>query len=145
MTIKSPVSADASGLSEYRPMAEINVTPLVDVMLVLLVIFMVAAPLMVQGVPIELPKTSASKLSQPRRPMIVSLARDGSLYVRGDKVAADDLEGKLAALRADEGDTIVYVRADRGVAYGQVMEILGQVAKSGYARLSLLADPIATK
>ncbi len=125
----------------YKPLAEINVTPFVDVMLVLLIIFMVAAPLMVQGVPLELPKTSASKLGAMKKPMVVSLAPDGKLYIRDEEVTPQTLVGRLMEIKAQEGDVVVYVRADRKMAYGDVMELLGRVRESGYARVSLLSQP----
>ena len=125
----------------YKPMAEINITPMVDVMLVLLVIFMVTAPLLVAGVPVELPHTSAARVSHPRKPMIVSLAADGSLYIRDEQVSKDGLVERLMALRGQEGDTIVYVRADKNRAYGEVMDLLGKVGESGYGRVSLLSQP----
>ncbi len=126
---------------EYKPLAEINVTPFVDVMLVLLIIFMVCAPLMVQGVPIELPKTSASKLGTVKKPMVVTLAGDGNLYIRDEQVTRDTLVTRLMSLKSQEGDGIVYVRADRKIAYGDVMELLGRVGESGFARVSLLSQP----
>ena len=125
----------------YRPMAEINITPMVDVMLVLLVIFMVAAPLMVAGVPVELPHTSAARVSQLKKPMIVSLAADGNIYIREEQVIKDGFVPRLQALHAAEGDTVVYVRADKKSSYGDVMEILGKVGESGYGRVSLLSQP----
>jgi len=125
----------------YQPMAEINVTPFVDVMLVLLIIFMVAAPLMVQGVPVELPKTSAAKLGQIKKPMVVTLAGDGNLYIRDEQVTRQTLVSRLMQLKAQEGDGIVYVRGDRKIPYGDVMEILGRVGESGFARVSLLSQP----
>lgn len=127
--------------SGYRPMAEINITPFVDVMLVLLIIFMVAAPLLIQGVPVDLPSTSAGKLAQTKKPMVVTLNGQGQLYIRDEEVARQALVSRLAQIRAAEGDTVVYVRADRAVAYGDVMEILGRVGESGYARVSLLSKP----
>jgi biopolymer transport protein TolR len=130
------------GESSYKPLAEINVTPFVDVMLVLLVIFMVAAPLMVQGVPVELPKTSATKLGTVKKPMVVSMAADGNLFVRDEQVPRQDLVSKLMAIKSQEGaDGVVYVRADKKIAYGDVMEILGRVGESGFARVSLLSQP----
>lgn len=133
-------SLDDDG-DEYKPLAEINVTPFVDVMLVLLIVFMVAAPLMVQGVPVNLPKTSATKIAQVRKPMVVTLAPDGSLYIRDEQVDRGRLVSRLMALRSDEGDNVVYVRADRSVPYGEVMEILGRVGETGYQRVSLLSQP----
>jgi biopolymer transport protein TolR len=130
------------GEMSYKPLAEINVTPFVDVMLVLLIIFMVAAPLMVQGVPVELPKTSATKLGTVKKPMVVSLAADGNLFIRDEPVARQNLVSRLMAIKSQEGgDSIVYVRADKKIAYGDVMEILGRVGESGFARVSLLSQP----
>ena len=125
----------------YKPMAEINITPMVDVMLVLLVIFMVTAPLLVAGVPVELPNTVAARLSQPKKPMIVSLVADGSLYIREEQVTKDNLVPRLIQLRSVEGDAVVYVRADKKSVYGEVMDLLGKVGQSGYGRVSLLSQP----
>jgi biopolymer transport protein TolR len=131
--------------TSYKPMAEINVTPMVDVMLVLLIIFMVAAPLMVQGVPVNLPKTSATKLGSVKKPMVVTLSDDGNLYIRDEQVARQNLVARLLQLKAAEGgDGIVYVRADKTIPYGDVMEILGRVGESGFARVSLLSQPSPT-
>jgi biopolymer transport protein TolR len=140
MSLQSGPSDDADEGEAYKPLAEINVTPFVDVMLVLLIVFMVAAPLMVQGVPVDLPKTSATKLEKVRKPMVVTLAPDG-LYIRDEPVAPGRLVDRLSAMRAEEGDTVVYVRADRQIPYGDVMEILGRVGEGGYQRVSLLSQP----
>jgi biopolymer transport protein TolR len=138
-TTTSGIDGDDEG--GYRPMAEINITPMVDVMLVLLIIFMVAAPLMVAGVPVELPKTSAARVGQVKKPMIVTLTADGKLQIRNDFVSRNELIPKLKELRATEGDAVVYVRSDGKNAYGDVMEILGRVGESGYGRVSLLSQP----
>jgi biopolymer transport protein TolR len=137
------VGSGASGDDDngYKPLAEINVTPMVDVMLVLLIIFMVAAPLMVQGVPLELPKTSASKLGTVKKPMVVSLSPDGKLYIRDEEVTPQTLVSRLMEIKSQEGDGIVYVRADRKIAYGDVMTLLGKVGESGFSRVSLLSQP----
>ena len=127
----------------YRPLAEINITPLVDVMLVLLVIFMVTTPLMMGGVPVELPDTTAARVSETRKPVVVTLAADGALYLRDAPLSSATLVPSLRALRAEEGDAVVYVRADRRIAYGQVMELIGRVGESGYARVSLLSQAAA--
>lgn len=125
----------------YKPVADINITPMVDVMLVLLIIFMVAAPLMVAGVPVDLPKTSAVKLGQTKKPMVVTLTPQGTLQVREEFIPRANIVTRLMAIRAAEGDTVVYVRADKSQAYGDVMEILGRVGEAGYGRVSLLAQP----
>jgi biopolymer transport protein TolR len=127
----------------YKPLAEINITPFVDVMLVLLVIFMVAAPLMVAGVPVDLPKTSATRMAQTKKPMVVTLAADGMLQIREERIERAALVPRLLQLKAEEGDTVVYVRADKSIPYGQVMEVLGRVGEVGYQRVSLLAQPLA--
>jgi biopolymer transport protein ExbD len=124
----------------YKPMAEINITPMVDVMLVLLIIFMVAAPLMVAGVPVELPKTSAARVGQSKKPMVVTLTADGRLQIRNEFVSRDQLVPRLRQIHAAEGDAVIYVRGDKKVIYGDVMEILGLVGQSGYARVSLLSQ-----
>lgn len=139
MSVGGGGSDDGEG---YKPLAEINVTPFVDVMLVLLIIFMVAAPLMVQGVPVDLPKTSASKLGTVKKPMVVTMAGDGNLYIRDEQVTRETLVPRLMAIKSQEGgEGIVYVRADKKIAYGEVMEILGRVGESGFARVSLLSQP----
>jgi biopolymer transport protein TolR len=138
MSVGSGASDDDDG---YKPLAEINVTPMVDVMLVLLIIFMVAAPLMVQGVPLELPKTSATKLGTIKKPMVVSLSPDGKLYIRDEEVTPQTLVSRLMEIKSQEGDGIVYVRADRKIAYGDVMTLLGKVGESGFSRVSLLSQP----
>ena len=140
MGMSANVSSGDGEDSSYRPMAEINITPMVDVMLVLLIIFMVAAPLMVTGVPIELPKTTAAKLGQSKKPMVVTLTADGKLQIRNDFVTRDALVGKLREMRAAEGDAVVYVRADKKNPYGEVMDLLGQVGQSGFSRVSLLSQ-----
>ena len=127
--------------SQTKIMADINVTPMVDVMLVLLVIFMVTAPLLVAGVPVQLPKNSAQRISQPNKPVIVTLAADGRLYIRDEPVEAASLIPRLSAMRAGEGEAVVYVRADKTIPYGEVMELLGRLSASGYQHISLLSQP----
>jgi biopolymer transport protein TolR len=129
----------------YQPLAEINITPFVDVVLVLLIIFIITAPLMTAGVPVELPDTSAKRLSQPKKPMIVTLAADGALYIRDEQVAPEGFSARLASLRAQEGDAVVYVRADKKNSYGAVMELLSHVGEGGYQRVSLLSQPSSSK
>jgi TolR protein len=124
----------------HRPLAEINVTPFVDVMLVLLIIFMVAAPLMMVGVPIDLPRTSAAKVTQPRQPVIVSVGKDGKVYIGEQETAPAELQDRLSALRAKDPNAVVYVRGDRSIPYGRVMEVMGQVGQAGFARVSLIAE-----
>jgi len=126
--------------ADFPPMAEINVTPFVDVMLVLLIIFMVTAPLMLAGVPVKLPQTAAARQNPPEKPLVITLSADGGLHIRNEAVTPEALIERLAALRNTEGDGIAYVRADKSIPYGQVMEVLGNVASAGYARVSLLSE-----
>jgi len=134
---------DDGGDGGYRPLAEINVTPFVDVMLVLLIVFMVAAPLMMVGVPLQLPKTAATSLGQPREPIIVSVTRNGQVYLREEPLTLVDLPRRLAALHAGDRQATVYVRGDQTLAYGRVMQVIGLVNQAGFARVSLIAEGMA--
>jgi TolR protein len=139
MAIVLPPSGE-SGDDSYKPLSEINVTPMVDVMLVLLVIFMVAAPLLTVGVPVTLPKTSAAEVTKPQEPIIVTINKDGDTFIADDKVTGDDLKARLAALAARDPSRIVYVRGDRTIQYSQLMDLLGAVNKAGFSKVSLLAE-----
>src|ERR1700692_3631634 len=120
--------------SRRRPvMAEINVTPMVDVMLVLLVIFMVTAPLLTVGVPLDLPKSRATTLTEPKKPVVISLNRDAEVFIGDERVDADELEPRLAALAAEDPNRIVYVRSDKTNTYAQLMDTLGLVNLAGFS------------
>ena len=133
----TPAGDESSG---YRPMAEINVTPLVDVMLVLLIIFMITAPLMMAQLPIELPKAGAEDMGKPPEPLIVALDAKGQFYIGSDMVPAADLPARLKAMADKDPDQVVYVRADKGIPYGQVMSLLGTVGQVGFVHISLMSD-----
>jgi biopolymer transport protein ExbD len=124
-----------------RLMSEINVTPFIDVMLVLLIIFMVTAPLMMAGVPLKLPKASAATLSPPHKPVVVSLDKEGKLFVGDDPASLETLPARLAAMVKDDPELVVYVRADKSIDYGRVVELFAKIGGSGVSRLSLLAEP----
>jgi biopolymer transport protein ExbD/biopolymer transport protein TolR len=119
---------------------EINVTPFVDVMLVLLIVFMVAAPLMMAGVPVQLPRSEAKRVSAPREPTVVSIDREGAIHLKQERIEPADLRARLSALAATDREIVVYVRADRSIPYGRAMEVLGIVSASGVARVSLLSE-----
>ena len=144
MAIALPPSGEA-GEDRYAPLAEINVTPMVDVMLVLLVIFMVTAPLLTVGVPLELPKSRATELTEPKKPVIISLNRDGEVFIGDERVDADQLEPRLTQLAAEDASRIVYVRSDRTNTYAQVMDTLGLVNHAGFSKVSLIAEAAAPR
>lgn len=128
------------GEDRYRPLAQINVTPMVDVMLVLLVIFMITAPLLTVGVPLNLPKSSAAAVTQPSQPIIVSINKEGSTFIGDQPYGGDTLREQLKALAAADPTRIVYVRGDRDIRYAQLMDVLDIVNKAGFAKVSLLAE-----
>jgi biopolymer transport protein ExbD len=137
--------AGEDGEERYRPIAEINVTPMVDVMLVLLVIFMVTAPLLMVGVPLDLPKTRAAAITEHKKPIILSLDKTGSVFVGDDRVMPDELESRLAALAMEDPTRIVYVRSDKTVTYAELMDMLSRVNRAGFAKVSLVAEASAQK
>jgi len=124
----------------YTPMSEINVTPFVDVMLVLLIIFMVAAPLMNVGVPVDLPKTSADPITGQDEPLVVTLDAKGDIYLGETKYNAEDLVNKLRAVQKEKPDQRIFVRGDKAINYGKVMEILGVLRSAGFAKAGLVGD-----
>ena len=124
------------------PMAEINVTPLVDVMLVLLIIFMITAPLLVSGVPVDLPDSKAGALKQDNKPIQISIKKDGTTFIDEQAVPDDTLGTKLKAIgeaRAGD-DPRVYVRADAGLEYGRVMRVVGEVNHAGFKKVALVSE-----
>lgn len=124
-----------------RPMAEINVTPFVDVMLVLLIIFMVAAPLLTVGVPVELPKTAAGALpADQEEPLTVTLTADGALQIQTTETARNELVTKLRAIAAEREGDRVYLRADGAVPYSEVMEVMGALNAGGFSNIGLVTD-----
>ena len=129
------------GRGRSRPMAEINVTPFVDVMLVLLIIFMVAAPLMTVGVPVELPKTAANALpGEQEEPLSVTVTAEGVVMIQTTEVARDELVAKLRAIAAERDSTRVYLRADGAVPYADVMQVMGALNKGGFNDIGLVTD-----
>ncbi|MBV8936445.1 MAG: ExbD/TolR family protein [Alphaproteobacteria bacterium] len=144
MALSLPPSGEA-GEDRYAPLAEINVTPMVDVMLVLLVIFMVTAPLLTVGVPLDLPKSQAAQLTEPKKPIIISLNRNGEVFIGEERINGDELEPRLAQLAAEDPSRIVYVRSDRTNTYAQVMDTLGLVNHAGFSKVSLIAEAAASR
>ena len=144
MAVALPPSGE-TGEDRYAPLAEINVTPMVDVMLVLLVIFMVTAPLLSVGVPLDLPKSHAAALTEPKKPVVISLNHEGEVFIGDERVDADQLEPRLAALAAEDPNRIVYVRSDKTNTYAQLMDTLGLVNQAGFSKVSLVAEAAGPK
>lgn len=124
----------------YSPMADINVTPFVDVMLVLLVVFMVTAPLLSVGVPVELPKTTAAVISNPDEPIVISIDAQHRVYIQETEVPLENLAARLQAITGVKPDTRIFVRGDRAIEYGRVMQVMGSIAEAGFTKVSLLAN-----
>ncbi|MFD1610340.1 protein TolR [Sphingomonas tabacisoli] len=135
MAVKLP---SASRSRARAPMAEINVTPLVDVMLVLLIIFMVTAPLLTAGVPVNLPKSKAGALKQETKPVTISVERSGQIFIGEEEIAPDALSKRFDSLAA-ENPPQVYLRADRALDYGAVMQVLGELNRAGLNKVALVS------
>jgi biopolymer transport protein TolR len=125
-----------------KVMSEINVTPMVDVMLVLLIIFMVSAPLLTVGVPIDLPQSQAKSLEQDKEPLTISVSDKGAVYLQNSEIAIDDLVPKLQAIAEARGgnDARIYVRGDKTVSYGNMMKIMGRLSAAGFHRVALVTE-----
>lgn len=124
-----------------QPMAEINVTPFVDVMLVLLIIFMVAAPMLTVGVPVQLPKTAANALaSEQEEPLTISMTADGGIAIQNTLVAREELIGKLRAIAAERSSDKVFLRADGAIRYEDVVQIMGALNAGGFSNIGLVTD-----
>ena len=130
------------GRRRVAPMAEINVTPMVDVMLVLLIIFMVSAPLLTVGVPLDLPQTQAKSLEQDKTPLQLSVDVRGKVFINDTEVAMNELIPKLKAITAARGglDERIFMRADKKADYGTVARVMGQLSGAGFKRLALVTE-----
>lgn len=123
--------------------AEINVTPLVDVMLVLLIVFMVAAPLLSVGVPVELPKTDAKSLPSESEPITITVDKDGTVFLQETEVSLDDIVTRLTAIAKNGYEERIYLRGDNASDYGSVMKVMARVNAAGYSNLGLVTDPVS--
>ena len=134
-------SSGRGAAGRYRPMSEINVTPLVDVMLVLLVVFMVTAPLLTVGVPVELPQTQAPPINEPKEPLVITLNREGTVFIQETTVPIDQLVARLQSITGGNPDAVLYVRGDKEINYGRVLEVMSLVTSAGFHKVSLIAEP----
>jgi biopolymer transport protein TolR len=133
--------ARGNGNGRYRPMADINVTPLVDVMLVLLVVFMVTAPLLTVGVPVDLPQTAAPPINEPKEPTVITVNKDGAVFIQETTIPLDSLVSRLQAITGSNPDAVLYVRGDKDVPYGKVLEVMSLISNAGFRKVSLVAEP----
>lgn len=125
----------------YRPMAEINVTPFVDVMLVLLIVFMVAAPLLTAGVSVDLPQSQANSIqNEDNQPVEITFTKDAKIYIGKTEIPQKELTEKLNALTAGEFDRRIYIRGDKGLPYGEIMSLLGAINAAGYTKVALISE-----
>ncbi len=125
----------------YRPMAEINVTPFVDVMLVLLIVFMVAAPLLTAGVPVDLPQSNAKPImDEDNKPIEITVSSDGKIYIGETEVKKKRLIPMLSAMTEGQSERRIYIRGDRGIKYGKIMEVIGAVNGAGFTKVALISE-----
>ncbi len=136
----SPASGRTSRRQRYRPMSEINVTPFVDVMLVLLVVFMVSALLLTIGVPLDLPKGSAPALNETDEPVTLSIQADGRLFLNDQPTTPESVLSDMEALTGGNFEAKVFLRGDRALAYGDVMGVMSDLASAGYTRMRLVTE-----
>ena len=130
------------GGRKHKPMADINMTPFIDVMLVLLIIFMVAAPLLTTGVPLDLPQTGAQSLNLEKQPLVVSIKADGKVFLMETEITLEELVPKLQAVSKTGPDERIYLRGDKSIAYGRVAEVMAALTTAGYRKVALVNEPI---
>ncbi|WP_293374677.1 biopolymer transporter ExbD [Nevskia sp.] len=144
MGLNVKVSSGDGEEGEMPPVAEINITPMVDVMLVLLIIFMVTAPLMLPQLPITLPRASLDEMGKPRDPLIISIDTANEYFINNgpltQQVPFEQLGQAMRAISAKQADNLVYIRSDKGVEYGKVVELISLVGASGFYKVSLMAE-----
>jgi len=135
-----PGGGRRSRARRHAPMHEINVTPFVDVMLVLLIVFMVTAPLLTVGVPIELPESKGQQLQTNKEPLTISVQRDGRVYIQETEVKLDEIVPKLRAVAKSGYEEQIFIRGDKGIDYGTVMRVMGRIKTAGFTKVSLVTE-----
>ena len=139
-----PGGGRRSRARKHSPMHEINVTPFVDVMLVLLIIFMVTAPMLTSGVPIELPETKGQQLQTNKDPVTLSVDRSGKVFIQETEIKLDDIAPKLKAMAKNGYNEQIFIRGDKGIDYGTVMRVMGRVKAAGFTKVSLVTETEGT-
>ena len=127
-------------LKRNKKISQINVTPMVDVMLVLLVIFMITAPLLTAGVPVNLPKTKAQALPEDQAPLAITINKDEKIFLQETEIGLEKLIPRLIAISANKSDTKIFIRADKILSYGKVIEIMGMINSAGFTKIALVTD-----
>ncbi len=140
-----PQQNNGSSRRSMSAIAEINMTPFIDVMLVLLIIFMITAPLLTVGVDVSLPKTAASTITEDKKPLVVSIKKTAAIYVQETPVDRTSLISKLDTLSGQKKDVKIYIQADEGLSYGTFMEIMGLINRAGYKRVALIGEALETR
>ena len=140
MAVHGPVAARRRGHGRRRLMSEINVTPFVDVMLVLLVVFMVTAPLLTVGVPVDLPEATAPEIPGQDEPLAVSIDAEGRIFLQDTEVAFEELGPRLKAVTARKPGERIFVRGDRAILYGRMMEVMGAITDAGFTNVALITE-----
>jgi biopolymer transport protein TolR len=135
-----PIISPRRGGGRYEPVSDINITPFVDVMLVLLIVFMITAPMLAAGMLVDLPKAKSARPLDPREPIIISIAKDGKLYVGRDEVSRAALTTAVRAKLGDDQNRQIYVRGDRDVIYGDIISVMDQLALNGLVKMALVAN-----
>jgi biopolymer transport protein TolR len=138
--LQGPTSRTGRKRNRRRVMADINVTPMVDVMLVLLVVFMVTAPLLTVGVQVDLPKTAASTIQGQDEPISVTIRKDGKIFLQETELELDELAPRLTSVSGANPDIRIFVRGDKDIEYGKVMEVMGRINAAGFKRVALVTD-----
>jgi len=142
MAVSLDSGGSGRGRARWKPKAEINVTPFVDVMLVLLIVFMITAPLLTVGVPVDLPETEARSLPADEEPLTITIRSDGGIFLQETEVALDELAPRLRAIAGTGYDARIFIRADNGAAYGEVARVMANINAAGFTNLGLVTDPI---
>jgi len=142
MAVSLDGSGSARGRSRWKPKAEINVTPFVDVMLVLLIVFMITAPLLTVGIPVDLPETEARNLPAGEEPLTISINAEGVIFLQETEVELEELGPRLTAIAGTGYSSRIFIRADDDVAYGDVARVMARVNTAGFNNLGLVTDPL---
>ena len=142
MAVSLDSGRSGRGRARWKPKAEINVTPFVDVMLVLLIVFMITAPLLTVGVPVDLPDTEARNLPADEEPLTITITTDGLIYLQETEVGLAELAPRLTAIAGTGYESRIFIRADDGAAYGDVARVMANINAAGFTNLGLVTDPL---